>query len=194
MKTFNTIALILGTITASAVAQDLRTVNGKTVDLGPVHEWLTTVPRLKSERPMPHWKVLHLVEFKRQLVGGDVFTVRTEDGQVTELLIVHLEPAIRAPFVGFAQLKAAIAALKPQIHAEEDQLAGSGPSSSRYLNWRRQQVMNQLQADRRALSRLVESEKEAAREARQNDAFGFLAMSINRTYAGLPIWDCGQKK
>jgi hypothetical protein len=57
-------ALALLTFSASALAQeaqDLRIVNGRQVDLAPIHKWFTDH---EGQRPMKHWQQIQIFEVK----------------------------------------------------------------------------------------------------------------------------------
>jgi hypothetical protein len=193
MKLKITLITVFCSIGIGAFAQDLRVVNGITVDLGPVHTWLASSPRLLTERPLAHWKILRIAEFKGQLAGWDQCLVRNEDGQVFDVLLAHLEPAVRNAFQQLSEVRASLKASRQQIYNDEDQLAGLPRSSSIVVSRMRAGLLSKISQERIEFGRLQQLEREAAAESEKNGCFGFLAMRTS-AYGGLPVWDCGQKR
>jgi hypothetical protein len=187
------INILILLLASTAVGQDWRVVNGISVNLGPVHDWLSTFPRLQSERPMPHWKLLHISEFKTQLAGWDQCLVENEDGQVVEVLIAHLEPAIHAAFSQLASIRSTIIALRNQIYADEDQMAALPATSTIVVTRMRRTLVGRIAQEREQFARLQITERQAISECRRVGQLGFLAMRSD-AYGGLPIWDCGEKR
>ncbi len=83
MKPPSFIAGVLLFLSSGASAADLRVVNGVTVNLDQVNEWLAS--DRKAERPMKHWKQVRITEAKDLVGSWQRYAIKTESGQKTEI-------------------------------------------------------------------------------------------------------------
>jgi hypothetical protein len=116
------LAALLVCLSLPLLAQesDVRSVNGKSVDLAPLHKWYATK---KGPRPLPHWKKLTF-----ESVGGNVGAwpqckVKTEDGETLTILIANLPSTVRSHFTE-------IAALERERHVGGGRKAAGGNSKT----------------------------------------------------------------
>ena len=75
------------------VRRDVRVVNGKTVDLSPVHAWYL---KRDGERPMKHWKKLEVCQLKGPTAGWERCVLKDEEGGLVEVFVGNLPAAIRS--------------------------------------------------------------------------------------------------
>ncbi len=189
-------------------ARDVRVVNGKQVDLAPVHVWLASP---KGERPMPHWKRLQILEVKANVASYARCTVRAEDNAKTEVLIANLPPEPAAYFQSSKQQYAAIVAMRQLVAADQraldaqvDQYLHTAPTWSSTTSGgvttvdtprgraeRYHHAKEKLEQDEKTLRDLELKYQEHAENNAARTAV--LAMSTGQVYTKLPIWDCGRK-
>jgi hypothetical protein len=211
MKTWISIFIwifLLGTSLSQAQQpRDVRVVNGKAVDLGPVHQWLS---ERVGERPLPHWKQIEMVELKGKVGAWDRCQVKNEAGVMVELFIANLPAEVRTALTATKPPTNSVALLKERIAADEQLVKNlrrryvdsinQGNSStvstrgtvvdtyqSRLDDWRA--ASDRLEAERRQLDELM-----SASPALPPVRATALAMFSGRKYADLEIWDCGIKQ
>ncbi|HEV2350831.1 MAG TPA: hypothetical protein VG028_13400 [Terriglobia bacterium] len=143
---------------------DIRLVNGRRVDLGPVRAWLA---KPAGERPMKHWKILQVVEIRKQVGTWDECAVTFEDGAQADVLLNHCDSIVRTPILNLSNIDARLGQVDEQ--RKELQAESSGPATR-----------NALAARRSARGRAAQRIK-------------LLAMFTGQKYEGLQVWDCGAK-
>jgi hypothetical protein len=203
--TFLALGVLICTTSLAQEIHDLRTVNGITVDLGPVRAWFAKDKDTRGERPMKHWKQLRVTEAKEQMGTWTKCAVMTEDGLKVELLIGNLPPEVKAFFQTMDQQYQAIVRWRGIIESDTRkirQLDGSIPTLAggdpRWVDAVMAQ-RSQLEAWKAKVG--TAKEELAKSEAAYDDALSraaekitVLAMVTGRKYANIDIWDCGQKK
>jgi hypothetical protein len=191
-------------------AKDVRIVNGKEVDLGPLHEWLT---KRAGPRPLSHWKKLQILEIKGNTGGYQRCIVKTESDAKTELLIANLPPEPGVFFQSLTQQYAAILRLRQQVAADQRAVeaygdryistpseytsvtSGTGGTAVDSETSRRAQyraAVNKRDQDEKALAALELRYQESVQSNAARTSV--LAMFTGQSYAKLEIWDCGRKK
>jgi hypothetical protein len=186
------VLLMLLATTALAPAQ-IVIVNGKQVDLTPVSAWLKNQ---QGERPLKHWKAIHIHEIKGEIGGWKKCAVLGEAGD-REILLANMPVAaqefhnsIKAQGDAIDNELAAIeqedlrirrARANPPIDATTD---GSG-----YVKI--QAYFRQLDIDQERLT----ERKDAVAKARK-DFVALLDQAGDRTFAlamFTEVWDCGRR-
>lgn len=158
---------------------ELRTVNGKEVDLQPLIDWSA---HKKGERPLKHWKLVQILENKGQ-TGFQVVTADIE-GTKTQIALKNC-PA------GIIQLLTQKQALESQLAAarQEHQAAAQDAANTR----KRKEVKQAKRSEAAAADVEKNSKKElAALEQKIKEQKGVYAMNTGATFNGLPVWDTGR--
>ncbi len=205
--------LAVGFAAWGCAAQDLheiRIVNGKPVDVGPLLQWFADQ---KGERPLKHWKRIQIWETKGKVGGWDHCKVKTEAGLMVELYVANLPADIRPFFAGLRQQTTAIANLKAQIAADEQRekalwnryvdtpsefsavtstTKGTAVDTEETRRTEARATSERLRAQRKQLAALEANYDETVKQSAEK--LTTFAMFSGRKYGGLEIWDCGEKQ
>ena len=201
-----TLSMLLSFLTAANAAlssqetHDYRLVNGVTVDLAPVHKWLSN---REGNRPLKHWKQLRIVELKQSLSAWEKCLVKNEAGDEVEVLIANLPSSTKSFFTGLNQQYAEILRLRATIESDtrKIRLLDSQVPEAAFgeISW-----VNSMHTQRAQLETWkanVESMKERlaalqsdydAKLAESPERLTIVAMFSGHRYADLEIWDCGK--
>ena len=193
---------IEATFNANAQAiHDFRIVNGKTVDLGPVHEWLA---KPVGERPMKHWKRLQVLSVA-PVSGWFKCQVKNEADLEGQLLIANLPKMVvdyhgklKQQYETMERLRAQIAAADAKVRRADAVTPTEAYGDRAYVDSvmaQRHQVNLanvQLQESKEQLSKLERDYREALEKGPGETKI--LAMFTGKKYSNLEIWDCGQQK
>jgi hypothetical protein len=190
---------------------DIRVINGRSVDLAPLHQWYRNPDG--RDRPLKHWMKLTLLEVKPAL-GGSYLSCAV-DGEIgrREVLFKALPAETTATVSRIQSLQASVNTLQQEIEAQEPivrrdeaQYEGSvvrssrveiGPNfgTRRYEYERPARRAVDARLDRLALTEKQELATKLYDELtalRQNtNAYSIIAMDTKRKYGGLPIWETG---
>jgi hypothetical protein len=157
---------------------EIRTVNGKEVDLQPLIDWSA---HKKGERPLKHWKMVRILENK----GQTAYQVVMADIEGTQMQIALKNcPGAVLPLLSQKQaLEAQLASVK-----QDHQAAAQDASNTR----KRKEVK---QAKRTEASD-EEMEKNIKKELADLDEKikhqnGVYAMNTGATFNSLQVWDTG---
>jgi hypothetical protein len=204
-------AAALLTLAASAMAQeihDLRIVNGKQVDLAPIHKWLVGH---EGQRPMKHWQQIQIVEVKSSVGTWDLCHIKNESGQSLDLYVDNMPPNIKQFLASFAEQERAIVVLRAQL-ARDKQVKEAAWNRYVYTDSSFYSVTSGSRGssadtdttrlvDAKVMTQRIEAEEEqlASLEgayersiAQSAQRLTTLAMFSGRKYGGLDIWDCGK--
>ena len=214
MKRFIGVALLSPSLLFGQHAEpsytDIRVINGRKVDLAPVHQWYANPEG--RERPLKHWAKLTILEIKPSF-GGTYLQcfVETESGK-QQILFKMLPTAttqtvdrIQALQTQVATLQGEIAVEEPVVERNEALYEGSvvrssqveyGPFTTRRYEYERPSRRSvNARLDRVALTEkkeLAAKLQEELTSLRQTtNANTILAMDTKKKYGGLPIWDMG---
>ena len=116
--------------------QDIRTVNGKEVDLAPLHQWYA---KKVGERPLKHWKRVVIKEVQDYSRNWLECLCETEAGE-TRMLIADLPREISSRFTAFRSLYATVKAETERL----DKIASD--ISQEYANYRRAETVTPTSA------------------------------------------------
>jgi hypothetical protein len=168
--------VVLGT--HLGVAAELRSVNGKEVDLQPLIDWAA---HKKGERPLKHWKLVQILENKGQtaypIVMADI------EGTKTQVALKNCPSDI-------LQLLAQKQALEAQLSEarQEHQAAAQDAANTR----KRKEVKQAKRSEAAAADMEKNIKKELAElEQKIKQQKGVYAMNTGATFNGLPVWDTG---
>lgn len=211
MKAVYAVAIL--TVAMRALGQethDFRIVNGKQVDLAPIHKWLVDH---EGQRPMKHWQQIRIYEVKSSVGTWDLCRVKNESGQTLDLYVNNEPAEIKQFLATFAEQERAIDILRAQL-ARDKQIKEAAwnryiyTDSTAYsvtIGSRGSSADTDLtrRADAYAISAKVEAEEQelALAEgqyertlAQSEKRVTVLAMFSGRKYGGVDIWDCGKAK
>jgi hypothetical protein len=178
MKSRKVFLLALLFVGVNCPAADLRTVNGKEVDLQPLIDWSA---HKKGERPLKHWKLVQILENKGQ-TGFQVVTADIE-GAKTQIALKNCP--------------AGILQLLTQKQALESQLAGARQehqaAAQDAANTRKRKEVKQAKRSEAAAADLEKNTKKELAELEQKikQQKGVYAMNTGATFNSLPVWDTG---
>lgn len=178
---------------------ELRTIDGKVVDLTPVQQWLQS---RTGERPLPDWKQLRILDIKPDTSGAPRCSVKTEGGQENDVRIKNLPPEVRTLFWKKEQVAAHIEALKKQTAARERALKQANTEADKG-----ERTSTTNAADLKAPDPATDKAEERMRQERiyvdmlrdqQNTIVAaatnittVLAVATGKKEDGLEVWDCG---
>jgi hypothetical protein len=182
--------------------KDLRVINGRLVDLAPLHRWLRNP---QGERPLPHWQRFQVMEIKRKMAGLQHCLARQENGDSVEVLIANLPARVSDFFERCRQLDEQIRTAQLDLERKQrrlEEIDATVPVKTGAPAWyeddwtrRRYQVdleLVRVKHAREDLQKLQDTRDRMAAEAAKNTTI--LAMRTAREYAGLRVWDCGVPK
>jgi flagellar biosynthesis GTPase FlhF len=157
---------------------ELRTVNGKEIDLQPLIDWAA---HKKGERPLKHWKLVQILENKGQtaypIVMADI------EGAKTQIALKNCPS-------GILQLLAQKQTLEAQLSEvrQEHQAAAQDAANTR----KRKEVKQAKRSEAAAADMEKNIKKELAElEKKIKQQKAVYAMSTGGTFNGLPVWDTG---
>lgn len=174
------------TIGGSTYAAEIRIVGGKSVDVEPVIDWLA---KPKGERPMPHWKKIHVTEWL-EMIGQQTKCIVTVDGKSKTVLLANLKPEAAKRLARVAYLKAYIPKETERMKNEElhfEHLQATMPRGRTKRSLGKQDSIA-LKHDKMSLHERISESKKLLAEVK---ADWDLAMYTGVNYAGLEAWDCG---
>ena len=174
------------TIGGSTYAAEIRIVGGKSVDVEPVIDWLA---KPKGERPMPHWKKIHVTECL-EMIGQQTKCIVTVDDKSKTVLLANLKPEAAKRLARVAYLKAYIPKETERMKNEElhfEHLQATMPRGRTKRSLGKQDSIA-LKHDKMSLHERISESKKLLAEVK---ADWDLAMYTGVNYAGLEAWDCG---
>ncbi len=190
---------------------DIRVVNGRSVDLAPLHRWYRNP---EGERPLKHWVQFTILDIKPPLAGSYIPCIVQSIGGTREILLSKLPAITHETVAAIQSLQGRVNSIREEIEREEAwvrrdeaRYEGSvvrsggyviGPNGwHRYYRERPSNAAVQARLDRVALTE--KQELAAKLEADLNNllqntnAVTIFALDTRRTFGGLPIWDTGQR-
>jgi len=188
--------LIAAAAILAAGAQDIRYVNNIAVDLSPLRTWLQT---RKGDRPLKHWKEIRVATISPEhpWPKGSV----TIEGETKIVFLRDLPSATMAAFAEVAALRQQTEQLSNSVAAERIQVdkLKAGTHSRRFF---RRAARNQQQQVKLGSTNLAASTKQLdslrsklkSAEEKERKLSLELGMNTGQKYAGLEIWDFGQKR
>jgi hypothetical protein len=213
MKMWFAIGLLLPSLLLAAPSEvddtDIRVVNGRSVDLAPLHQWYRNP---EGERPLKHWVKFAVLEVKPPLAAYIPCVVQSADGK-REVLFRKLPATTGETLASIQSLQRRVDSLREEIDREQAWLRrdeaiyeGSVVRSGGYVvgtnfvhRYYRQRPSNaaiETRLDRVALTEKQElaAKLEADLKAlrRDTNAVTIFALDTKKTYGGLPVWDTGQ--
>ena len=198
MKLVRSLSLLVSFIfCVAAPAQEIRYVGNIPVDLAPLFKWLRT---REGERPLAHWKQVKINTVNVGLDAWPKCAITVDDETRTVFLANVPKPAI-AVFGEVVKLDTEIKQLDSYVAAERIRvrdMRANAPSEA-YAGTRGYEQIRQVNVATSNLETSTERLDElklklATAKATVSTLSRELAMFTGRKYAGLEIWDCGQKR
>ena len=198
----------------SMEASDIRTINNRTVDVQPIHDWKSKVkagdPKEAGERPMKHWKDVEVVEIV-QTFSSSMHVVKANIEGVEQVITLRNIPAdLCAKLAKLQTLRSRLggAQFGTQVAKADAAAAKIRASGGIYVSASDDLVNAVLEEERKKKNRaasaevkaelaeggLVALKTEIASLSNEVSKTPFLAMAIGTTYAGKPEWDTGLKQ
>jgi hypothetical protein len=203
-------ALLFGQSTNTSDT-DIRVINGRSVDLAPLHQWYRNPEG--ADRPFKHWVRLTLLEIKPAYAGSYVLCLVDVESAQREVLFKTLPTVYKDTVARMHTLQTNLNTLQQEIEAEEPdvrrneaQFEGSVVRSSRveiasdFVTRRYEYERPSRRAIGARLDRVALTEKqelaakiyEELNAIQQNtNSYTVFAMDTQRKFGGLPIWDTG---
>jgi hypothetical protein len=190
---------MLLSISLSASAQ-VVTVNGMSVDLTPLTKWLANP---QGERPLKHWKQIAVIESKGVVDGRPRYTIKPEDEEQLEVSLMNVPDSVKSFVVTMKAQEDEIKSLRAQIKENQrsiDRAKALTPeaqdSDEAYLLAldERSRISTYQERLYDASDKLAPLERDYAEKVKvAKRESNTLAMFTGASYAGVPIWDCGQR-
>ena len=190
---------------------DIRVINGRSVDLAPLHQWYRNPEG--ADRPFKHWVRFTLLEIKPVYSGSYVSCLVDVDNVQREVLFKTLPSAYKDTVnrmhtlqTNLNTLQQEIEAEEPEVRRKEAQHEGSVVRSSRlavesvWVTRRYEYERPSRRAIDARLDRVALSEKqelagkvydELMAMQQNTNSYTVFAMDTHRKFGGLPIWDAG---
>ncbi|MCX8091507.1 MAG: hypothetical protein N3I86_11380, partial [Verrucomicrobiae bacterium] len=99
--------------------KDIRVVQGKEVDVTPVHRWLQS---REGERPLSHWQRFQIIEIKRWVAGHPHCLATSEKGESVEILVANLPHQVRDFLQRYRQLQQQVHSAQLTVEREQRRL------------------------------------------------------------------------
>jgi chromosome segregation ATPase len=176
-RTILTVVLLFVAANCS-ISAELRTVNGKEVNLQPLIDWSA---HKKGDRPLKHWKLVQILESKGEMAYPVVMA--DIEGAKTQI-------ALKNCLTGILQLLTQKQTLESQLAAarQEHQVAAQDAANTR----KRKEVKQAKRSEAAAADTEKNLKKELAEvEQKIKQEKGVYAMNTGAVFNGLPVWDTG---
>jgi hypothetical protein len=202
--------LLFGQSTNTSDA-DIRVINGRSVDLAPLHQWYQNPEG--ADRPLRHWVRFTLLEVKPVYSGSYLSCLVDAENVRREVLFKTLPAGFKDTVARMHTLQTNLNTLQQEIEAEEPevrrreaQYEGSVVRASRvelesaFVTQRYEYERPSRRAVGARLDRVALTEKqelaakvyEELNAIQQNtNSYTVFAMDTQRKFGGLPIWDTG---
>jgi hypothetical protein len=190
---------------ADDATNDVRIVEGKRVDLGPLLEWISKEPKArKGIRPMPHWKIVTMLESRGQMGAWGTRVLMKIEGEPQEqevvvqlankhvLMLLETERTSRERALQSKGEARAARSAADVWDLESTRRLSSSFSADYYLDasYRlRQARIWERQAEEAAQADEVIAEH--AKKAKLD--FADLAMFTGKKVGGIEVWTFGQR-
>jgi hypothetical protein len=157
---------------------ELRTVNGKEIDLQPLIDWSA---HKKGERPLKHWKLLQILESKREMAYPVV--IADIEGAKSQIALKNCPSGILQLFTQKQTLESELAAARQEHQAAAQEAA----------NTRKRKEVKQAKRSEAAVADSEKNIKKELAEVEQKikQQKAVYAMNTGATFNGLPVWDTG---
>jgi hypothetical protein len=207
MKSF--LVTVLGLIAVlPATAGDLRTINNRTVDVQPIHDWRAAKGSLEA-RPLKHWKDLKVLELQ-QTISSSMHIVKADiEGSVQVITLRNMPADLVKNFNRLQTLKSQTQTAKTvDTAAKANATAAKTMAQGDYFVSGTEDFVNSVAAEKLrrtqkaaeaaakadlARANLEAREAELAKLTEEINKTVLLAMPTGGTYAGKAEWNTGMK-
>jgi hypothetical protein len=159
---------------------ELRSVNGKDVDLQPLIDWAADK---KGERPLKHWKLVQILENKGQtayqIVLADI------EGTQTQIALKNCPAGILQLLTQKQTLEAQLASVKQDHQAAAQQVANTHKRKD--VKQAKQTEASDSEMEKNIKNELTDLDQKIKQQK------GVYAMNTGATFNGAPVWDTGLK-
>jgi len=160
------------------ISAELRSVNGKEVDLQPLIDWSA---HKKGERPLKHWKLVQILESKGEM--GYPTVIADIEGAKTQIALKNCPSGIIQLLIQKQTLESQLAATR-----HEHQAAAQDAANTR----KRKDVKQAKRSEAAAADAEKNIKKELADvEQKIKEQKAVYAMNTGATFNSLPVWDTG---
>jgi hypothetical protein len=179
LKTTALLAISLVGLASTGPAAEIRKVGDTEVDLQPLVDWST---KKKGERPLKHWKLVQILEFKRQS-SYPVFLCDIE-GLKTEIMLKNCPGELLTLSGQKAKLQQELDSARGEQQAANQNLANAATKKQVKLAKR---AANAAQRDEKVVRKELDDLNQKIKQHK------VLAMSTGASLGGVPVWDTGLK-
>jgi hypothetical protein len=177
---------------SSQAQEDLRTVNGKTVDLAPLQKWYR---EKEGERPLKHWKRFQILSVDKSVGVYLQCMAKAEDGTLSMVLLANLPATTKTHFAEMEALGRKLEAADSVVNrntaiVERQSAIADTASGDTYLAAARQVRLNELTVKEQ--QKQTEQIAEKFLLLKGVDIYE-LAMKSGHRYANQDVWDCGKR-
>lgn len=179
------------------IVKDIRYISGYPIDLSPVRNWIRHGKT--GVRPLSAWKRFDLIQIKADQGGKIICTVKNEDGDADEIVILNFPKKLQGYMNAVNHLKSEIAAmqaeiddLQPKIRAEN---AVTAIGTSDPDEQERRKAVNLA-----AANLVTKRENLAVAQARlgkfierSGDVAELLLLNTGTMWDNKPLWNYGQQ-
>ena len=176
-------SLLLLTISAvlasdiNSSATEMRKIGNTEVDLQPLIDWTA---KKKGERPLKHWKLVQVLELKRQSPAPALLC--DIEGVKTEIILRNCPKELTDLVHRKSELEAKLSTAR-----KDESAAAADLNESR--NKRQARQAKRANTAARDAGKVVQKElTEVDKKIKEQRVF---AMSTGGTFDGLPVWDTG---
>lgn len=160
------------------MSAELRTVNGKEVDLQPLIDWAA---HKKGDRPLKHWKLVQILENK----GQTAYTIVMADieGAKSQIALKNCPSGVLQLLSQKQTLEAQLASVKQDHQAAAQEAANT--RKRKEVKQAKRTEASDAEAEKNIKKELADLEEKIKQQK------GVYAMNTGATFNGLPVWDTG---
>jgi hypothetical protein len=176
-RTILTVALLFVAANCS-ISAELRTVNGKEVNLQPLIDWSA---HKKGDRPLKHWKLVQILESKGEMAYPVVMA--DIEGTKTQIALKNCPSSILQLLGQKQALEAQLASVKQDHQAAAQQVANSRKRKD--VKQAKQTEASDSEMEKNIKKQMSDVEEKIKQQK------AVYAMNTGGTFNGLPVWDTG---
>jgi len=169
---------LLFSVANCCISGEMRTVNGKEVDLQPLIDW---AGHKKGERPLKHWKLVQILENKGQtayqVVMADV------EGMKAQIALKNCPSGVLQLLSQKQALEAQLASVKQDHQTAADEAANT--RKRKEAKQAKRSEASDAEAEKNIRKEIFDLEEKIKQQK------GVYAMNTGATFNGMPVWDTG---
>jgi hypothetical protein len=176
-RTILTVVLLFVAANCS-ISAELRTVNGKEVNLQPLIDWSA---HKKGDRPLKHWKLVQILESKGEMAYPVVMA--DIEGTKTQIALKNCPSSILQLLGQKQALEAQLASVKQDHQTAAQQVANSRKRKD--VKQAKQTEASDSEMEKNIKKQMSDVEEKIKQQK------AVYAMNTGATFNGLPVWDTG---